>query len=42
MTHPFTLAILEPCAFDVRCTSEHALAVATLGWWIGCTRWGLA
>ena len=37
---PFTLSVVSPYAFDVRCPNELALAVAHLGWLIGRERWG--
>lgn len=38
---PFTLSVLEPFTFEVGCQTEHALSVASLGWFIGRSRWGL-
>ena len=43
MTHASIIEIdEEPFTFAMCCADDLALAVATLGWWIGRTRWGLA
>jgi hypothetical protein len=40
--YPFTIAITDPVPFEIRCRDVGALALATLGWYVGRGCWGMA